>query len=139
MQKTLIFTPTNLQTIAAVLVDLGNNTAFDEAAGIDEAAGDIVRERAKSYYTLANSIGYYLQFEYSGSGEVKTALVFDPEELDSMARAIMAAQHRAEAAASGKAKEGTEPAQRKLYREQAEAYGKLAETIKIHLEQENDQ
>lgn len=139
MQKTLIFTPTNLQTIAAALVDLGNDTALDAAAGIDEAAGDIVRERAKSYYTLANSIRYYLQFEYSGSGEVKTALVFDPEELDSMARAIMAAQHRAEAAASGKAKGGTEPAQRKLYREQAEAYGKLAETIKNHLEWENDQ
>ena len=135
MQKTLIFTPTNLQTIAAVLVDLGNDTVFDEAAGIDEAAGDIVRERAKSYYTLANSIRYYLQFEYSGSGEIKTSLVFDPEELDSMARALMAAQYRAEAAANGR----TEPAQRKLYREQAEAYGKLAETIKIHLERENDQ
>lgn len=135
MQKTLIFTPTNLQTISAVLVDLGNDTAFDEAAGIDEAAGDIVRERAKSYYTLANSIRYYLQFEYSGSGEIKTSLVFDPEELDSMARALMAAQYRAEAVANGR----TEPAQRKLYREQAEAYGKLAETIKIHLERENDQ
>ena len=139
MQKTLIFTPTNLQTIAAVLVDLGNDTALDEAAGIDEAAGDIVRERAKSYYTLANSIRYYLQFEYSGSGEIKTSLVFDPEELDSMARALMAAQYRAEAVANGSTNERTEPAQRKLYREQAEAYGKLAETIKIHLERENDQ
>ena len=138
MQKALIFTPNNLQTISAALVDLGFQTE-QEANKLDEAAGDIVRERAKSYYALANGIRYYLQFEYSGSGEVKTALVFDPEELDSMARAIMAAQHRAEAAASGKAKEGTEPAQRKLYREQAEAYGKLAETIKIHLEQENDQ
>ena len=138
MQKALIFTPNNLQTISAALVDLGFQTE-QEANKLDEAAGDIVRERAKSYYSLANGIRYYLQFEYSGSGEVKTALVFDPEELDSMARAIMAAQHRAEAAASGKAKEGTEPAQRKLYREQAEAYGKLAETIKIHLEQENDQ
>lgn len=133
MQKTLIFTPTNLQTIAAALVDLGNDTV------LDEAAGDIVRERAKSYYTLANSIRYYLQFEYSGSGEVKTALVFDPEELDSMARALMAAQYRAEAVANGSTNERTEPAQRKLYREQAEAYGKLAETIKIHLERENDQ
>ena len=129
MQKTLIFTPTNLQTIAAALVDLGNDTA------LDEAAGDIVRERAKSYYALANSIRYYLQFEYSGSGEIKTSLVFDPEELGSMARALMAAQYRAEAVANGR----TEPAQRKLYREQAEAYGKLAETIKIHLERENDQ
>ena len=138
MQKALIFTPNNLQTISAALVDLGFQTE-QEANKLDEAAGDIVRERAKSYYALANGIRYYLQFEYSGSGEVKTALVFDPEELDSMARAIMAAQHRAEAAASGKANEGTEPAQRKLYREQAEAYGKLAETIKIHLEQENDQ
>ena len=138
MQKALIFTPNNLQTISAALVDLGFQTE-QEATKLDEAAGDIVRERAKGYYALANGIRYYLQFEYSGSGEVKTALVFDPEELDSMARAIMAAQHRAEAAASGKAKEGTEPAQRKLYREQAEAYGKLAETIKIHLEQENDQ
>ena len=138
MQKALIFTPNNLQTISAALVDLGFQTE-QEANKLDEAAGDIVRERAKGYYALANGIRYYLQFEYSGSGEVKTALVFDPEELDSMARAIMAAQHRAEAAASGKAKEGTEPAQRKLYREQAEAYGKLAETIKIHLEQENDQ
>ena len=129
MQKTLIFTPANLQTIAAALVDLGNDTA------LDEAAGDIVRERAKSYYALANGIRYYLQFEYSGSGEVKTALVFDPEELDSMARALMAAQYRAEAAANGR----TEPAQRKRCREQAEAYGKLAETRKIHLERENDQ
>lgn len=138
MQKALIFTPNNLQTISAALVDLGFQTE-QEATKLDEAAGDIVRERAKSYYALANGIRCYLQFEYSGSGEVKTALVFDPEELGSMARAIMAAQHRAEAAASGKAKEGTEPAQRKLYREQAEAYGKLAETIKIHLEQGNDQ
>lgn len=138
MQKALIFTPNNLQTISTALVDLGFQTE-QEATKLDEAAGDIVGERAKGYYALANGIRYYLQFEYSGSGEVKTALVFDPEELDSMARAIMAAQHRAEAAASGKAKEGTEPAQRKLYREQAEAYGKLAETIKIHLEQENDQ
>lgn len=138
MQKALIFTPNNLQTISTALVDLGFQTE-QEATKLDEAAGDIVGERAKGYYALANGIRYYLQFEYSGSGEVKTALVFDPEELDSMARAIMAAQHRAEAAASGKAKEGTEPAQRKLYREQAEAYGKLAETIKIHLERENDQ
>ena len=138
MQKALIFTPNNLQTISAALVDLGFQTE-QEATKLDEAAGDIVRERAKSYYALANGIRYYLQFEYSGSGEGKTALIFDPEELDSMARAIRAAQHRAEAAASGKAKGGTEPAQRKLYREQAEAYGKLAETIKIHLEQENDQ
>ena len=138
MQKALIFTPNNLQTISAALVDLGFQTE-QEANKLDEAAGDIVRERAKSYYALANSIRYYLQFEYSGSGEIKTALVFDPEELDSMARALMAAQYRAEAVANGSTNERTEPAQRKLYREQAEAYGKLAETIKIHLERENDQ
>lgn len=138
MQKALIFTPNNLQTISAALVDLGFQTE-QEATKLDEAAGDIVRERAKGYYALANGIRYYLQFEYSGSGEVKTALVFDPEELDSMARALMAAQYRAEAIANGSTNERTEPAQRKLYREQAEAYGKLAETIKIHLERENDQ
>ena len=138
MQKALIFTPNNLQTISAALVDLGFQTE-QEANKLDEAAGDIVRERAKGYYALANSIRYYLQFEYSGSGEIKTALVFDPEELDSMARALMAAQYRAEAVANGSTNERTEPAQRKLYREQAEAYGKLAETIKVHLERENDQ
>lgn len=138
MHKALIFTPNNLQTISAALVDLAFQTE-QEATKLDEAAGDIVRERAKSYYALANSIRYYLQFEYSGSGEIKTALVFDPEELDSMARALMAAQYRAEAIANGSTNERTEPAQRKLYREQAEAYGKLAETIKIHLERENDQ
>lgn len=150
MQKTLVFTKSTLQTIAEALIDLSRSLE-KQAQTVDIEAKPLIEAQAKEYKTIANSIRYFCQFSSNGiaapgsllaaadeqSGVLRETLVFTPDELESIARALLHISNK-EADRANDTENGYIEGTRALFRKQSEINRALYNTIKNHIDDITD-